>query len=190
MNRSDVRSGTSGAKVAFYEVAATPIQSNVIVGGLRIKTLTKSNGTGLNNEIINYTYNVAGKSSGILYSKPVYVQIARNDILSQEGNAGNPSNTNFYPHGCLALEGTRQFYYKSPVSVMPMANTQGNHIGYNEVKVSGGSNGYYVYRYYGSNLWDSNNDDVTYRNVNPLKCDFSIPNIPAAPPAFEYQRVC
>lgn len=188
MYRSDVRSGTSGAQVAFYEIVPTPIQNNVIVGGLRIKNITRINGTGQSNEVTNFTYDVNNQSTGILYSRPAYVQIVRNDILAEEGWPGNTSYTNYAPHGCVAVEGTRQQYFKSPCEIIPMATTQGNHIGYNEVKVSQSNNGYSIYRYYGSNLWDINHGDVAYRNVIPLQCDFSIPNSPAAPPPFEYKR--
>ena len=69
-----------------------------------------------------------------------------------------------------------------------MATSQGNHIGYNEVKVTQAGNGYSVYRYYGSNLWENIPDDVAYRNINTASCDLSIPNVPAAPFPYEYQR--
>lgn len=187
LSRSAVQSG-SGAQAAFYEVIPTSIQQNVVVGGLRIKTIAKNDGTGKPNEVTSFSYDVNGQSSGILYSRPSYVQTVRNDILSQEGFPGNTSYTNNSPHGCLAVEGSRQPYFKSPCGVIPMATSQGNHIGYNEVTVSQVNNGYSVYRYYGSNLWDVNHDDVAYRNIAPLKCDFTIPNVPAAPLPFEYQR--
>ena len=175
-----------GASINITEQAPVLTSGNAMVGGLRIKTLTNNDGTADN--VKSFTYNVAnnasGNSSGILYSRPTYIQTIRNNILNLVwgGNAGGMIN------GCASV-GPLHDYYKSPSSIRPMENTQGNHIGYNEVYVSQTNNGYSVYRYYGSNTWDNITEDVCKRQlVNKTLCDPAIPNYPEAPPAFEYKR--
>jgi hypothetical protein len=190
MFREEPRTGT-GASAYFYEIIPSTVQKNDSIGGLRIKTITQSDSVFNQNDIVtNYSYDVNGQSSGILYSRPTYVQIIRNNIIAQYGFGGSKPNI-LYTHGCLVPEtgNNNQIYFVSPCPVIPMTNSQGNHIGYNEVKVSQANNGYSIYRYYGSNLWDSNFNDVAYRNVNPKKCLSSIPTVPQPPLPFEYNRV-
>ena len=38
-----------------------------------------------NNVVTTYDYNVSGQSTGVLYSRPRYVQIIRNDVIKQFG---------------------------------------------------------------------------------------------------------
>ena len=190
MFRSATQTGT-GATAVFYEIVPSFIQNNKIIGGLRIKSLTNKSGTTSADETTSYSYDVAGQSSGILYSRPSYVQVLRNDIVALHGFVGTTSTTNPNPHGCMAPEMTpavNQPYLISPGGIVAMSTSQGNHVGYNEVRVTQAGNGYSIYRYYGSDLWDLNHDDVAYRNVTPLVCDFNIPNYPAAPLPFEYKR--
>jgi YD repeat-containing protein len=181
------------ATATFTEYTAVNVQKNETVGGLRIKSITR-NDDGTSPEIVtSYSYNESnGHSSGKLYSRPTYVQLLRNDVVAKFGfgaQSGN-STVNVTPNGCMGPEipDNTQKYYKSPCPIFPMSTTQGNHIGYNEVKVTQAGNGSSVYRFYGSNVWDIKNDDVCYRNVNPTECLASVPNSPAAPPSFEYKR--
>lgn len=188
MFRGATQTGTGGSAY-FYEVLSSVLQKNDSVGGLRIKTITQSDSvSSQNNVVTNFAYDVNGHSSGILYSRPTYVQVIRNKTIDDYGFGGSFPNP--FPNGCLAIENppSIQPYFISPCPVMPMTNTQGNHIGYNEVKVSQTNNGWSIYRYYGSNLWDLNDDDVAYRNVNPKQCSTSIPYLPEAPLPFEYNR--
>src|SRR2546423_4242067 len=97
-----------------------------------------------------------GASSGILYSRPTYIQILRNDVQALVwGTSG-------YPNGCTNPDNPPSLkdYFRSPSSIRPMQNVQGNHIGYNEVYVTQSGNGYSVYKYYGSNIWDNITTDV------------------------------
>jgi hypothetical protein len=188
------QSATSGygATAFINEQLPTLSSGNAIVGGLRIKTITSNDGVTNVNNIKSYSYNISnnasGNSSGILYSRPTYVQVVRNDIWGLIWG-GAPALS---PYGCsgLVYSGTEiHNSYKSPSSIRPMETTQGNHIGYNEVYVSQTNNGYSVYRYYGSNIWDNVTADVCKREfVNSTVCDPTIPNYPAVPLPFEYMR--
>jgi len=55
--------------------------SEVIVGGLRVKKIIQLDSIGVKEMVTNYDYNdYRNLSSAILYSKPVYIQKVRNDI--------------------------------------------------------------------------------------------------------------
>lgn len=192
MSRNATQTGT-GASVTFTEIVPSVLQGNELVGGLRVKTITQHDNINSDNNIVtNFSYVSNSQSTGVLYSRPAYLQIVRNDLISMFGlspQAGS-ATVNVTPNGCLGPEitGNNQKYYKSPCGILPMASTNGNHIGYNEVKVSKNGNGHTIYRYYGSNLWDNLHDDVAYRNVTPAICSSSIPVSPAAPLSYEYKR--
>jgi hypothetical protein len=170
-----------GATAWINDWVSTGVHSNIIVGGLRIKTMTHKDSATSKDIVSKYIYNYAkndttGTSSGILYSRPVYVQWLRNKTWDLIYGSALFCN---YPHTP----------YRSPSSVRPMATTQGNHIGYNEVYVLQPGNGYSVYRYYGSNVWDYNVSDVCTRYADwATVCDVNIPFLPAEPLPFEYMR--
>lgn len=192
MVRSDIGiSGTSGAQATIYEIVPTQVSENVIVGGLRIKKIISDDNLGGVNKTetsYGYLYN-NGRSTGILYSRPKYVQVIRNELITKFGIAPGNETGNNYPNGCLNSEGGNSFtYLASPCPIIPMATSQGNHIGYNEVTVSQTGNGRSVYGYYGSGTWDEVVADVCVRNANVSVCDPSLPFLPAPPPPFEYKR--
>jgi YD repeat-containing protein len=180
--------GTSNGATAFvYEELATTTQGNVTVGGLRIKTLTTYNAVTPDSMVMNYTYNYGGSSSsGVLYSRPVYVEPIRNDIFAlvytyqSVNGCETPSFIN--PQGAAGT------YYITGGSVAPLSTMQGSHIGYNQVQVTQAGNGYSIYRYYGSNLYDTLQSDVCTRVINISTCSLSIPNFPIPPLPFEYNR--
>lgn len=176
-----------GVSGTFIQFIPTAVAGNVMVGGLRIKTITNNDGLTPNNIVTSYTYNTGGTtSSGILYSRPVYVQVLRNDIFKL---VGPPSGNGYSANGCINADiSSSMSFYKSPVSVRPMSVTQGNHIGYNQVQVSQTNNGYSIYRYYGSNFWDYNINDVCTRNIDISSCSATIPSFPAAPLPFDFMR--
>ncbi|MBO9571013.1 MAG: hypothetical protein J7497_02205 [Chitinophagaceae bacterium] len=188
-------SASTGNGAGWQLIQHSPItqSGNTIVGGLRIKTVTTNDGITSNNILTSYNYNVGGgtgSSSGILYSRPVYVKLVKNSTYDLVYPVPAP--------GCQALvaagnPGLRanvaDQYYLSPTSVKPMQTVQGHHIGYNEVKVSQTGNGYSIYRYYGSDFWDTKLSDVCTRLVNwDNLCDPEIPQTPAAPEEFEFKR--
>ncbi len=188
-------SGGIGANGTLSIFAPETTSQNTTVGGLRIKTITNNdNLSALNNIVTTYSYNnSSGESNGILFSKPVYVQVVRNDLIKNIGN-WSPSS-GFTPscsiNGCTACDGGNVSYFKSPNSIRPMGTTQGNHIGYNSVKVSQTGNGYSIYQYYtsdGSSPWGSNQGDFLVRNVNIQACDENAPNFPPTPLPFDFKR--
>jgi YD repeat-containing protein len=180
--------GTSnGASASVYEELATLTQGNFMVGGLRIKTLTNYNAVTPDSMVTNYTYNYGGSSSsGVLYSRPVYAEPIRNDIFAlvytyqSVNGCQTPSFIN--PQGAAGT------YYITGGSVAPLSTIQGSHIGYNQVQVTQAGNGYSIYRYYGSNLYDTLQSDVCTRVINISTCSLSIPNFPLPPLPFEYNR--
>jgi len=179
-----------GCNLYMSEWVPHYISGNVTVGGLRIQSITTVDSGTTNRAIVaNYSYRInhtpSLHSTGILYSRPTYIQVLRNDAyrLVYGPNPG-------FSGGCVSLDGTGAHdFYKSPGSLRPMATTQGNHIGYNEVWVSQSGNGYTVYRYYGSNYWDNIINDVCTRSITQSNsCDTTIPNYPAPPERFEPMR--
>ncbi|HYE55866.1 MAG TPA: hypothetical protein VD996_13530, partial [Chitinophagaceae bacterium] len=180
-----------GATGSLSQWVPSSTETNATVGGLRIKKITHHDAiSSTNNKVINYSYEDAtAKSTGILYGKPVYVQVIRNDLIKNVGywHATNGFQPSCSANGCLTCAGTLD-YYKSPSSIRPMASTQGYHIGYNEVKVSETGNGYSIYRYYGSELWQMDIADVAVRSINTVVCDADIPNYPAAPLPHDFKR--
>jgi hypothetical protein len=185
LSQLDMTSATNDwATVRIYEIVSTTFLNNKAVGGLRIKTVTTKNGIAGNDITTNYNYRSGGQSNGFLYSRPTYVRVLRNDIKKQVGFA---AASNCSPNGCFNCDITPS-YKKSPSSLRPMETSQGNHIGYNNVEVSQTGNGRSVYKYYGSNIWDQNLNDVCIRNVNTTSCALTIPNSPDAPLPFEFIR--
>jgi hypothetical protein len=181
---NSVQSGV-GATALIQEIVPVQVNGNEIVGGLRIQKIVNHDGISSQGDITTeYRYeDQTGKSTGILYSKPVYVSVIRNDVVKTYGRGGDPNWCS--PNGCVTCAAPA--YYKSPSTVRPMETLQGGHIGYNEVKIFQTGKGYSIYRFYGSDTWDNNTGDVCTRNVD-LNCTLSIPNYPAAPQPFEYKR--
>jgi len=169
--------------VTINEEVPVSYNGNDTVGGLRIKSIVNYDAVTPDSVVTNYTYTGeygTTHSSGILYSRPIYVQSVRNDAFgwvygSLYGNSGcNTSAAN---------------YYISPTSVSPLSTIQGNHIGYNEVDVAQPGNGHTTYLYYGSAYWDNIISDVCTRNINiSVACNTSIPNTPAPPEPYEPMR--
>jgi YD repeat-containing protein len=181
----------NGVTADVYEWLPTLIQGNKIVGGLRIKTITHNDGTSSSSNIVtNYDYNLSnGQSSGHLYSRPTYVQIVRNDFIKNAGIYVCCESSSAYcsPEGYEVCSGDQ--YLISANSLRPMQTTQGNHIGYNEVKITQTNNGHKIYRYYGSNEWDDIYSDVCDRVVELQLGQIStLPSYPGAPPKTDFKR--
>jgi hypothetical protein len=182
LTKSSASSG-HGVTATITENVGVGVSGNDTVGGLRIGTLTSNDGITPNNIATNYTYTTGGtQSSGILYSRPVYVMTVRNDAY---GWVYGPNDGS--PGGCALSTAN---YYVSPTSISPMQEIQGNHIGYNQVQVSQPGNGYTIYRYYGSNYWDYKISDVCTRTLNtgPSCTAANYPNFPASPLPFDPMR--
>lgn len=182
-------SGTTNdyATATVYEEVPANFQANKIVGGLRIDSVIISDGLTSTDQVTHYTYRDSSRSTGMLYSRPVYVQELRNDIVELTNGYAATSQNSCTSYGCLSC-GPSHMYLKSPGSIRPMATTQGNALGYNEVHVSQAGNGYSVYRYYGSDVWDNILNDVSVRNVHTLSCNDSAASYPNVPLPFEFKR--
>lgn len=174
----------TGVEARFTQWTSQTMAQNQTVGGLRIKNITNNDALTSTTNTTSYSYLGAGtQSSGILYSRPVYVLPVRSDIYGLIVGAVSCGSL----YGCPVCAGTNP-YFKSPGSVTPMSTTQGNHIGYNEVKVSKSGNGYSVYQYYGSPVWDVVSSDIATRQVDVAMCNNTTASYPFVPQPFEFMR--
>lgn len=174
---------TGHIRVDIAQQQQSTVTASLPVGGVRIKTISSFDNVTQKSIVTNYGYNFdndeSGRSSGVLYSRPIYVQPLRNDAWAIV-NGDDCS-----PFGCFTCLGSDVSYYKSPSSIRPMASSQGNHIGYGEVTVSQTGNGSTVYRYYNSSgtfshYFDPPQGDVCVRTITTF-CAADILNSPAAP---------
>ena len=164
-----------------------------LVGGLRIKTI--SNYIPESNQTVNknysYTSSTTGKSSGVLFGRPVYIQVFRNEMMKKTNFLGNPNSNGCWTYNDAAVVTQRQYVY-SDNPIRPMESTQGYHIGYGEVKVSETGNGYNIYRYNVTPLYPNqiNRDGVaTTSIINPCTCSLdTLPNYPPAPLPTNFYR--
>jgi hypothetical protein len=167
-----------------------PVSADQIVGGLRIKTISNYDPVTAQTNVTNYSYQTQGTnlSSGILYGKPTYIQIFRNDILKRTNFLGNAAGNGCWTfNSANTVEGQVYIYSDNPVR--PMETTQGSLIGYSEVKVSQTNNGYTIYRFAGTLPWQITRDNLAITNItNPSACDVAIPNYPAEPLPNDFYR--
>jgi hypothetical protein len=188
---------TKGATLTISKFKKSDVV-DPIVGGLRIKTIIRNAESEKQTLVERYSYMDADRSSGILYERPYYVSPIRNSLLALLGVMGNPTESdntpNVYSSGCLNISPNSGAVPPvnaniSAASILPMQQVQGNHIGYSVVSLNRDFNGSSTFRYYGASLFENNVDDVAYRNLSSSTyCDPKIPNYPAAPLAFSYQR--
>lgn len=188
--------GGTGIQASFSELVPYIYSRNEMVGGLRIKQITNTSANSPD-VITNYSYlDYNNHSTGVLYNRPVFVQALRSDEWVEAGDGGpfstRPNGLNYCSiNGCFSCDniGGNLVYYKSPVGIRPMSTSQGNHIGYNEVKVSEVNNGFKIYRYYGPSRWDTNTGEIADTDViTKPPCSLSIPNYPEAPLQFDPVR--
>jgi YD repeat-containing protein len=157
------------------------------IGGLRIKTITSYDPVASKSITTNYSYTGSNSlSSGVLYSRPVYIRIRRNDWF--EVNNRNPTGK-----GCwvsTVSPGTVEFRTMdySDNSLRPMETTQGYHIGYEKVKVTQTGNGASVYGFAIDPTWQISRDDIVVNTVtNPGFCDPNS-NTPSPPAKVDFLR--
>lgn len=187
---------SNGFTASFDELVASVYSRNEIVGGLRIKTMTHNDGVGAPDIITSYDYSGDnGQSTGVLYSRPTYVQIIRSDEIKEAGIGGptgtGPAINTCNPNGCINCDwsGSSMYFQKSPCGIRPLSTSQGNHVGYNQVKVSQAGNGYSLYMYYGSDRWDNVAGDLSIKDVKTdPPCNPSLPSFPYAPLPYEPLR--
>lgn len=161
--------------------------TDVIVGGLRIKNILAYDHLSGTTNATQYDYIQNGRSSGILYSRPVYAALIRNDLVAQLGDwspSGFQQACN--PQGCIACVGFP--YFRSANSIQPMSTSQGEHIGYEEVSVGKPDNGYSVYRYYTGMPIGYVTPSLAVTSVDRSTCSYSVPNFPYAPDEYNNLR--
>lgn len=163
-----------------------------IVGGLRVDTIKTWTAPGKPAKAVTYQYINSGVVQGVLYSRPNYIALIRNSWLGESGvpKSSSPTNTNFwtFDNGCIIPNnvGNKVIYAVSPGSIHPMQTSQGNHFGYNEVKVVQADGGYTIYKYTpGEN---PTGGDVSVRSVNVEACNNQAPNYPPVPPPNDFMR--
>ncbi len=185
---------TGGAQSSLSQWQTVTTINDVIVGGNRIKKITHNDGVTTNNMITNYDYNADNNhSSAILFSRPAYVGILRNDFIRDVGllDPYYGYQPTYGTYGCAYCNLDGVCYFKSTNSIRPMATTQGNPLGYSQVKVSQTGNGYSIYKYYGpTNVqpWQVNNGDIAVRTVNRQNCDNNSQSYPFAPLPYDFLR--
>ena len=176
-------SGTGGISAYLTQSETNVVVGTLAVGGLRIRSIVNTDDiTGTTNtKTYRYTFDNTdnGQVSGVLFSRPIYVQAIRNDAW------GIVDNLKCSSIGCLNCFGSTAAYYQSPASIRPMRTSMGNHIGYGEVFVSESGNGYTENRFYSNNgsfvhIYDAPVNDVCVRSVSAF-CDPGLPNSPAPP---------
>ena len=173
----------------FY-VIENAVNVEKTIGGLRIKTITSYDPAAGKSTNTNYLYQDAGNglSSGVLYSKPTYIQVFRNDWYKKTNFLGNASGNGCWDNLSANTVQTRPYIF-SDNPLRPMETTQGSHIGYSEVKVSQTGNGYSIYRFSTTPPWQILRDGIAVTKItNPGTCDLTIPNYPAAPMPNDFYR--
>lgn len=190
MFRESPYSGT-GATLTISKFKPSAIL-DPIVGGLRIKKITKSGADITSPQVVeNYTYEENGRSSGYLYERPYYIAPLRSDLIAKLGMVAveDSNSPNIFPEGCVYFPGQTEVpTVISPISTIPMSNVQGNHVGYASVRVDQSLNGYSVYKYNTPNLMELSVKDVAVRNFVTGVCDPSSPSFPTVPLPFEFER--
>jgi hypothetical protein len=142
--RFEILATNAAVRFDFIKEVTVNAQFNRKVGGLRVKKVTTHDGLSTSNDVVKtYDYSNSGdatKSSGVLYSKPVYGGI-------YEGNvACNTSN-------CSAggLYATQRGYILplfSDYSIAPLGSFEGKTVGYSFVKERNSNQTYTEYLYF------------------------------------------
>jgi RHS repeat-associated protein len=159
------------ANAQIYRIDRSTSQANKMVGGLRIKTITTSDGLTPNNIVKNYSYrefDTPGKSSGRLMSIPRYSNYVRSTAwVMSAGSSGNQENL-----PCIA--GASYVNVFSSSTLKPMQTTMGSHIGYESVNVSETGKGKTRTTF-----------DIPYYGANPPWGRNTVDDYPIAPPAYQ-----
>jgi YD repeat-containing protein len=184
-----------GAEATAYTNSTGQALTDQLIGGLRIKKMITKDQLTNASTTTEYDYSENNVSSGILYGRPTYVQVVRNDELKTFGwytSTTDQSTDNKSPNGCLCAEtnnGTdNQYSFKSAVTIRPMEVTQGGHIGYSTVTVRKVGNGKTVFKFFGQEPWVINRHDIVNRNLNNSFCDPTVPGFPFIPLKEDYRR--
>jgi YD repeat-containing protein len=188
--------GGNGATMRVYQLAGTVVNTNAMVGGLRVKSITQSSGNGNPDMVTTYDYTDSSSgqilSTGVVFGKPTIAQVVRNQIYKEAflPLANQPTSFPIYENGCPTSPGSGLPFLMSAASIRPMGSSQGSHIGYHKVTTRQTGNGYTVslFNMDGDNL--VNRNDIVNRSIvtSPNTCTMDIPNYPAAPDPNFFRR--
>ncbi|MEM8568182.1 MAG: hypothetical protein AAGF85_17100 [Bacteroidota bacterium] len=184
-------SGSYGS-MSVSHIVDVPYAENRLVGGLRVKEIVTESQEALSpleSRTFNY-YDVNGRSTGILFSKPVHIANIRNDWLAEVGMRDASGDlTPGYLSGCLTITGNTTLI--SPQSLWPERQSLGNHIGYEVVKINHNNSdhlGYSTYEYEVGTSFGSTQENVAVieeKENTLVPCDLTMSNYPPAPLSFE-----
>jgi hypothetical protein len=176
----------ANADISIY--AGTTGPADTLVGGLRIYRENRYDAVTDKMEQTDYSYTNGVTPSGVLYSRPVYAQIIRNDLIAQYGDwsPNNGYSPSCSPPGCISC--SEFSYLKCGQSIQPLTTAQGAHIGYSEVRVSKPGNGYTIYRFNTGYGYGYSVSSTCERSVDRTACAYSVPNYPASPVPMNFFR--
>lgn len=157
------------------------------VGGLRIEGITHRPDPVAVPIVKTYDYQDFPGEQGVLFSRPSYISLVRNDMMQSSGVATGGSGggyTGYASNGCLP-SGSLFLYFRSAGSIFPLATTQGYHFGYRKVKEISSDGSSSVFEYQSENNVPG---DVCNRVINQNQCDLTAPNFPPAPEPYNFIR--
>ena len=171
----------------IYKLVTNSYSGNFAVGGLRIDSIIQSTSSspGNNDDIItSYDYNHNGISSGVLYGRPIYKSLVRNDFDAEYGFYREASSRDILtncPTGC-DCSSNDQNVLTSINSIFPMDHSNGYHIGYEYVTVSQSNGSKSLYQY---NIATDKEalmfDPIAIVELEDKICDMDVLNYPPAP---------
>lgn len=195
-----VPDNVTSASMSLYLLTQVERNGNFDVGGLRVHTITNRSGNNQPDMVQTFDYQrgFSNRSSGVLFGRPVYRSVLRNDYNSKvsarrPGRVGSPRDITIVNTDELDTSGPRPecldlysldqtgFTIKSAQSIFPTEETQGYHIGYQQVKVLRQDGSYTGYEY---DVTSSNDDPyapVAVTTVEDYNCSVEVPNFPPAP---------
>lgn len=162
---------------------------NIPVGGLRLDSLISNPGGGSDESVQTFSYvDANGAAQGVLFSRPTYVSPAFNSQMKEQG--GYPINTGWtafnMTNGCPTYDASTYGFFYSASAILPMRSSQGNHFGYNQVKVTRSDGSFTIYKY--TLAANPSDPDVCLRVIDASVCNDTAPSYPYAPVPFKFEQ--
>ncbi len=162
---------------------------SIPVGGLRLDTLVNNTGGGGDESIQTFSYvDDNGTAQGVLFSRPAYISPVYNAQLAEEGGYASGTDwTSFIAsNGCPTYDANTYAFFYSASAILPMRSSQGNHFGYNQVKVSRSDGSYTIYKF--TLAANPSDPDVCLRVIDATICNNTQPSYPYAPIPFKFEQ--
>ncbi|MEO1437811.1 MAG: hypothetical protein AAFV80_19885, partial [Bacteroidota bacterium] len=149
----EIKGSNSAGYLKISHTTETMVNDNLAVGGLRIKEIRRHDGMSASNDLVNkFDYShptyTDGRSSGVLYQMPVYSWRWKNygcpgvSTCASTTNGCAPTNPDY---NCNPSASAGMWLFDQ--AIVPLSSFDGNHIGYEHVKVYREGNGYTRYQY-------------------------------------------